>query len=237
MDRLSLDTFLSGTNDMEAKQYLVLQRLKGYYDEFSHNRLYPGLGDLIKLVSLFDDLIQKKTDLQGLLPQRLKDLDIENQRLVYEPVPGNDDEFNKAMDLILWSLPYIKKAIEEGMDIYNFVDEHVVIEEVGILPVYREEGYWFVPDMKEFRLHLLRYEVSLFSASSERFRTLKTRLIESLELVLVHRSPESIKMELMEKYHDLPNPATYVCETDLDFPYAETILPIAKRKFMTQLFS
>jgi hypothetical protein len=237
MDRLSLDTFLSGTHDMEAKQYLVLQRLKGYYDEFSHNRLYPGLGDLIQLVSLFDDLIQKKTDLQGLLPQRLKELDIENQRLVYEPVQGGDDEFNKAMELILWALPHLKKAIEEGMDIYNFVDEHVVIEEVGILPVYREEGYWFVPDMKVSRLHLLRYEVSLFSASSERFRTLKTRLLESLELVLVRRSPESIKLELMQKYHDLPNPATYVCETDLDFPYIETILPIAKRKFMTHLFS
>jgi len=218
-------------------QYVVLQRLKGYYDEFSHNRLYPGLGDLIQLVSLFDDLIQKKTDLQGLLPHRLKELDIENQRLVYEPVQGNDAEFDKAMDLILWALPHLKKAIEEGMDIYNFVDEHVVIEEVGILPVYREEGYWFVPDMKISRLHLLRYEVSLFAASTERFRTLKTRLLESLELVLVHRSPESIKLELMKKYHDLPNPATYVCETDLDFPYVETILPIAKRKFMTQLFS
>jgi hypothetical protein len=29
----------------------------------------------------------------------------------------------------------------------------------------------------------------------------------------------------------------YMCETDIDFPYESTILPIAKRKLMAQLYS
>jgi hypothetical protein len=66
---------------------------------------------------------------------------------------------------------------------------------------------------------------------------LKRRLIESLQQARIKRPPESIKLGLVERFQDLPNPATYVCDTDLDFPYAETILPIVNRKQMKRLFS
>jgi hypothetical protein len=75
----------------------------------------------------------------------------------------------------------------------------------------------------------------LFTETNERYRTLKTRLLESIEQRLVKLAPESIKRQLMEKYHDLPNPATFWCDTDLEFPYSETILPIAKRKLLAQV--
>ena len=78
---------------------------------------------------------------------------------------------------------------------------------------------------------------SLFSSSTERYRQLKTKTLETIEFDTLHKTPESLKLELMERYHDLPNPAMYMCETDLDFPYEPTILPIAKRKFMAQLYS
>jgi hypothetical protein len=41
-------------------------------------------------------------------------------------------------------------------------DEQISIEEVGIMPAYRQEGYWLVPDTQAAQLNLLRYEVSLF---------------------------------------------------------------------------
>ena len=44
-------------------------------------------------------------------------------------------------------------------------------------------------------------------------------------------------LELIEANRDLPNPATYLFETDLDFPFNETILPVAKRKFLRGLYS
>jgi hypothetical protein len=55
-----------------------------------------------------------------------------------------------------------------------------------------------------------------------------------MDLPRIQKSPEVIKLEVMRRYHDLPNPAMYMCETDLDFPYESTVLPIAKRKFMAQ---
>jgi len=81
----------------------------------------------------------------------------------------------------------------------------------------------------------MRFEISLFSADGERYRRLKTRLLESLSEKPLRTPPETIKLSLIERYRDLPNPATYRCETDMDFPFAETMLPVAKRKFMSHI--
>lgn len=237
MERLTLDTFVGGEQDREKKQYVILNGLKQYREEFSHNRLYPSLAELIHLYEVLNGLMQEKNDFDSRLPQHIKEIDIENRRLLFESSGEDDPALNRALELIVWALPLLKDAIEEGVSIYNFMDEHIVIEEVGLLPVHKEAGYWFVPDIRGARLHLLRFEVTLFSSATERFPTLKTRLIESIEQVLIRKSPEALKLALIEKYHDLPNPATYLCDTDLDFPYAETFLPVAKRKLMGRLFS
>lgn len=237
MHKLSLDTFLTGSSDYETRQYHVLEGLKEYYAEFSHNKLYPSLADLVNLYRSLIDIMQSMNDIQEHLPHELKEVDLESGKLVYGYTGMNDADLARAADLIAWALPKIQQAIDEGVNIYHFVDEHIKIEQVGILPMYREEGYWFVPEHRAALLHLLRYEVSLFTSANERYRRLKTTNVGEIVQKLIHQSPESIKLTLIEQFRDLPNPATFVCETDLDFPYNETILPVAKRKLMAQVFS
>lgn len=236
MHKLSLDSFLTGTKDIEARQYNVLNGLKQCHGEFTHNKLYPTLAELVDLHTALANIVNGMSDIQGRLPHELKEVDFEEGKLVYEQT-ANDNDLERAAELITWALPKIQHTIEEGVSIYNFVDEHIQIEQVGIMPMYREEGYWFVPEPKAALLHVLRYEVSLFTSANERYRRLKTTTVGEIEQAVIRRSPESIKLGLIEKYHDLPNPATYMCETDLDFPYNETILPIAKRRLMVQVFS
>ena len=237
MTKLALEMFIGGSNDFETRQYRVLQCLKEYYTEFAHNRLYPAFKDLVDVTSSLEGLVERKEGMEGSFPQHLTGIDLEHNQLIYESSTSADAEFSRAMDLITWSLPLLKKAIDEAINIYHFVDDHIFLEEVGIMPVYKQEGYWAVPDTKARRLYLLRYEVSLFTSSSERYRQLKTKVLETIELPHVGKAPETLKLEVMQKYHDLPNPAMYMCETDLDFPYESTILPIAKRKLMAQLYS
>ncbi|OGU44313.1 MAG: hypothetical protein A2000_01155 [Ignavibacteria bacterium GWB2_36_8] len=85
------------------------------------------------------------------------------------------------------------------------------------------------------KLQVHRYESSLFFSGKEKFRTLKTEFVRSETQQVIKKSPESIKQDLLKERQDLPNPATFICDTDLDFPFAETIFPIAKRKLMTLL--
>lgn len=237
MEKLSVEMFVGTGRDLETKQYQVLHCLKGYYSELSHNRLYPAFKELIDVTSILESLVAKKEGLEGSFPKHLAGVDLEHRELIYDSPTPSDSEFQRVIDLVTWALPHLKKAVDEGISIYHFVDEHIVIEEVGLMPVYRQEGYWVVPDTKAKKLSVLRYEVSLFSSSNERYRRLHTKLLETIEFPLVPRTPEALKLEVIGKYHDLPNPAMYLCETDLDFPYESTVLPIAKRKLMTQLYS
>ena len=49
MARLSVESFLSAGSDIELAQYRILSLLKSYSNDFNHNRLYPGLMELIEL--------------------------------------------------------------------------------------------------------------------------------------------------------------------------------------------
>ena len=46
---------------------------------------------------------------------------------------------------------------------------------------------------------------------------------------------DKIKLGLVKEYEELPNPATFKMECDIDFPFEETILPIAKRRLVKRL--
>jgi hypothetical protein len=236
-EKLNLESILAGPSDTELNQYRILQALKERREQFSHNRLYPWLAELLQLAGDMQNLQQRRDGMIQQLPQRLREVDMENMNLVYEPAGSETPEFLKIMDLVAWVLPRVLEAVEEGTGIYDFVDQHLRIDEVGIVPAYREEGYWFVQDPRGALVHLLRYEISIFTASQERFRSLKTTGLGTVEGGTVRRSPQSLKLELMRKYADLPNPATYTCDVDIDFPFAETLLPVAKRKFMAHLAS
>jgi hypothetical protein len=235
MDTLTLQTFLSAGSDLESNQYKILGILKRYEKEFAHNRLYPSLAELIELVHTLELLLTQQSNFQQQLPRQIKEVDLRNKRLVFESFETTASETGNVLELVAWALPHIKMTIREGTRIYDFVDENISIVEVGILPVYREEGYYFIPEHRSALLHLVRYQVSLLSSDGERFRTLKTQIVQSVRQAPLFASPESIKLQLIEEHKELPNPATYICSTDLDFPFAETIFPIAKRKLMARL--
>ena len=52
---------------------------------------------------------------------------------------------------------------------------------------------------------------------------------------MIKRLPETIKQEIIKERTDLPNPATYHLDTELDFPFSETIMPVAKRKMISHI--
>ncbi len=235
MSTLSLELILAAGTDPETKQYRVLQGLKECYERFSHNRLYPDLADLIRIAESLQAILDSHENLRTHLPHTITDLDLENKKVILEPVEAGLPELSVVMEFVTWALVQINRAIREGMTIFAFVEEHISIEEVGIIPMYNQEGYWLVPDLRTATLHLLRYELSLYSSTQERYRTLKTVLLETLHEQSIRQTPESVKLQLLEKYSDMPNPATYRCAVDIDFPYSETMLPVAKRKLLSRL--
>jgi hypothetical protein len=46
---------------------------------------------------------------------------------------------------------------------------------------------------------------------------------------------EIVKVNLVKRYNEKPNIAAYICQSDFDFPFDQTIFPIAKRKLLNYL--
>lgn len=235
--QLSLDTFVRAVKDVERTQFEVLSGLKKIRSNFQHNKIYPDLAQLIDLHSSLQTIIDNAGSLQNKQPRVLSDINLAERKLVYDDIPVGDETFAQIRDLIFWAMPHILTAIEEGRMMFEFVDENLALEVVGILPSYLEEGYFFVPDNAHSTLHLMKYELSVFTGAGERYRSLKTNVIKSISETFIRQPAQTLKLELVHEFPELPNPATYSVHTDLDFPFHETILPVAKRQLLRQLFS
>ncbi len=235
MGKLSIDLFIKDQSDFEKRQYEVLAELKKVGDHFKRNCIYPYLNDLIELYRMLYDVNNRLKDLRQKFPKRIKKIDFVNKKIEQEIIFVDGSDLTKVEELIEWALPNIKAKIDEGKAIYEFVNEALELEEVGIIPNYIDEGYFFVPDNDSSNLLLFQYEVSIFKSPDDKYRSLKTKLLKTLRQGMAHLSPNALKLNLIDEYKKLPNPATYSFQTELHFPFNETIFPVAKRQLMRQL--
>jgi len=238
MNALSLDLFTQAGRDVEAAQYRVLAAVKELERSFRHNRLYPGLASLLEVGAMLEAIRQNASLLNERTSQTLTGVDLDRQVLMFDVTqPPGEGDVERMMSLVSWAIPLLKPLADEGMAVYDFVAQNISIDTVGILPMYRDEGYLFVPDAANEIVHVLRFELALFTNRDEQYRAMKTVELPSRPKSTVLQAPEDVKLELVATYSDLPNPATFLCDTDLEFPFEDTVLPVAKRKLMRYLAS
>jgi len=237
MEQISLEIFFDSETDWEMNQYRILAGLKKARTEFGQKKIYPSLATLIKLNRELNQIKDERMNLRKNFPKQIKGFDIKEQKVIYETSKNLklNDKIENIFALIDWALPQINEAIDEGTVLFNFVEENMLLEQVGILPIYKEEGYFMITDNIALELQVHRYECSIFSSGDEKFRALKTEFVKAEKQGIVKRLPETIKQELIKERHDLPNPATYLLDTELDFPFMETIMPVAKRKMISHI--
>ncbi|MFU8812854.1 MAG: hypothetical protein ACNA78_07790 [Balneolaceae bacterium] len=235
MHHLSIDLFTRVRDDLEKRQYLIQADLGRIRANFKRYSVYPYLGELTELWRTLQTVLTRLNDLSSAFPKKIKKIDWVNQTIEHDVIFVDGTDITAVKDLIEWALPHIEQLLQEGAAIHEFVESELVVEHVGILPAYRDEGYFFLPDNESNKLQLHRFELSVFQSADDAYRTLKTRLIRELNRGPVEWSPNSLKLELIREEKELPNPATYAFETTLDFSFRHTIFPIAKRKLMQHL--
>jgi hypothetical protein len=237
MQALTLDLFTHAERDMESAQYRILAALKHVEKAFHNNRLYPGLADVLEIGMMLDTIRQNAEQVRDHRGRRLSGVDIESKTLVFEQSPTAAHDAERTIDLVQWALPRLKTLADEGMAMFDFVSHSIHIDAIGILPMYRDEGYLLVPEEAAGLVHVFRYELSIYTSQVDHYRTMKTVELPSRPLAVIAEAPENVKLELLATYADLPNPATYRVETDVPFPFDATVLPVAKRKLMRYLIS
>jgi hypothetical protein len=230
MKTLSETWFAEGYIDFELKKYTLLANLQEVNKCFNENKLYPQLADIIFHYNNIVAFRENKKFLQEHFPKKITGIQMEKLQLLYEQMIADDELMQELEEIINYSAARIKTTISNGTEIYEFVEDKLVITPVGIIPLENTEGYFFLSNNKK-ATKVYQYRLSIFDKHDEKYRSIRTVYINEWQRSFVNTN-ESIKSELIKNRAELPNPAVYSIESNLNFPIDETLLPIAKRSLV-----
>ncbi len=236
MEKLNENWITENHIDFEYKKYLLLAYLQHVSERFDETRLYPALSELVSHYRNLKLLKESKQALFDSFPEKLTQADISNFKLVYEKLSEDDKLMQELESIIEFSLPQFEKYLKEGKKIYDFIETKLSIYPVGIVPLHADEGYLLLQSGKQSETKVYEYQVTIFDQPNERYRGIYLQYVSSFKKSLSN-SYENIKRDLIHFNKNLPNPATYVIETELVLPFDDTLLPLAKRtlvKYISQ---
>lgn len=228
MKTLSVNWLTDGLADFEYKKYILLSYLQTAKSAFSEQRLYPFLSDLIMH---YRNLVQVKEDKKLVyeqFPQRISRADFEKLELVYQKIVEDDETMKQLEEIIQFAVPLLSEAVEEGKELYEFVERHMEINPVGITPIYQNEGYLFIDIYPKKQTQIYLYQITVFENTYEKYRGIHTRHLETVSRGLTD-TYENLKLRLARENQELPNPATFAVVAKIPAPLEHTLLPVAKR--------
>jgi hypothetical protein len=228
MRTLSETWFADGYIDFELKKYTLLAYLKEIGKYFNENKLYPQLADVIFHYNNIVAFRENKRYLQEQFPKKLTGIQIEKLQVLYEQMIEDDELMEELEEIINYSAGKMRSTIQDGSEIYEFIENKLSISPVGIIPLENIEGYFFLCEGHAKNTWVYQYRLSIFEKHDEKYRSIKTQFVDVWQRSIAN-SYENIKSELIRNKTDLPNPAVYAIETELSYPLEETLLPVAKR--------
>ena len=231
MKTLSETWFAEGYIDFELKKYTLLAYLQEVNKCFTESKLYPQLADMIFHYNNLVSFRENKKILQEHFPKKLTGIQMEKLKVLYEQMVEDDDLMQELEEIISFSASKMKTAINNGVEIYELVEDNLTICPVGIIPLDNKEGYFFLNTTASKDTQVFHYRLSFFEKHDEKYRSMKSTYVNSWSRNFVN-SFENIKAELVRYRSNLPNPAVFSIEAGLAIPVEETLLPIAKRSLV-----
>lgn len=233
MKNLSNNWFYHGNLDFEYKKYLLLAYLQYVNRHFKDTKLYPCLGELVNHYRNLHSYLENKRKLDNGFPKLMEGIDIKRLKFIYKKVLEDESVLETIEQLVSYSMPLIKDHLDNGKEIYEFIEDNLDIFPVGVVPMHKNEGYLILANQNQ-NLLVYGYEMSIYTSSGDNYRSISTTFIKSYKRSIVN-TYNHVKYDLITRYRHLPNPATYVVESSFKVPIRETLLPMAKKMLVAQL--
>lgn len=227
MKRLSKNWITEKHLDKEYKQYVLLAYLQEVEKQFSKTKLYPHYNELKYHHKLLSEIDEKTTELFSSFPKKSVGINWENLSLKYLSEIKEPKLMNEIKEIIEFSIPKIENFMLEGNQILEFIENQVCVSPIGIVPLERDEGYFFLGDSDRNKVLVYQYHITLFDKADAPHRKIKAHYKMSFRKSYLN-TRESIKSTLIDQNRELPNPATFAIDCSLSLPINETYLPIAK---------
>ncbi len=232
--RLSDNWITTNHIDFEYKKYILLAYLQHVNECFEETKLYPALSELVKHYRNLVALRDQKNSLYNSFPEKLNSADLQNFKLVYEKLCTDDRLMSELESIINFSIPQFEQRLADGKKIYDFIESKINIYPIGIVPLHTDAGYLLLKNGDKKETVVFEYQITIFDQPNERYRAIGVQYVNSFEKTL-RNTYENIKGDLLRYNKNLPNPATYVIESELTLPFEDTLLPLAKRSLVKYL--
>jgi len=216
---LSETWFMEGYIDFELQKYRLLAYLKEVKQSFTETKLYPQLADIVFHFNNLRAFQENKRFLQDQFPVKLDRVNTQKLELVYERMLADSELMQELEHITNYALETMKQ---------------LQIEPVGIMPLYKNEGYVFIRYGAYSEVRIYSYGITLFEHKNAKYKGIKMEYVDSREKNLAN-TYEQIKLDIIRSIRTLPNPAVYKVEFPLSVPYHETLLPVAKRVLVRQI--
>ncbi|MCI5056089.1 MAG: hypothetical protein MRY83_08275 [Flavobacteriales bacterium] len=232
---LGKNWILNNIGDFEYFKYLFMayiQEVQAYYEE---RKVYPHLDDLKKRYVDLAAITEQKEDIEISFPSNLTGFDFKNQKTIFKSAFSNDDVLQDLEKIIEFCMPLLKSNLIKGLSLIDMIKSSVVLEPVGLEPMYLDEGYLLIDASKTEYTLVYQYKKSKveFSDSGE-LSILGVEHVKNYKKSIAW-TPENIKYDLITTFEELPNPATYVIVCDDKVPINETLIPVAKQIVYTHI--
>jgi hypothetical protein len=235
MANLSQNWITEHLMDFEYKKYVLLGYLKQVQEHFKEQKLYP---DLPELIGHYKNLIQLKnnaTNLENNFKKSIKSIDLENLKFIYEH--NNETEsLNELKQIIEYSEPLMAGELNKGKNIFDFAEQNILVDHIGILPIYKKEGYFILHPFESKNIAVYHYSFSKVTLLEQEVYGLHSTYFSSYTITL-SKPVDKIKQDIIYQNPQLPNPPVYLFKAKTILPNDETFLPIAKRLLYRNLLN
>lgn len=228
MIKLSNNWLTEGLIDFEYKKYILMAYLQNAKKQFGQKKVYPHLSDLVFHYKNLLTIQENKELMYKNFPERISKADFEKLKITYKKIVEDGEVMKQIEEIVLFSIPKIKNLLGDGKEIYEMIDEKIEISQVGISPIYPDEGYMFINEFQDRETKIYRYQVTVFESAEEKFRGINTSFVQTIRKG-IGETYENIKLSLIRQHTFLPNPATYLININIACPFNESAFPIAKR--------
>ncbi len=236
MTNLDIKKLTSCGSDWESNQYKILIKVREWMMNFNKNKLFPSIEEAIQLNLALEDLLRENIECKLWFDNEIRGQKVNERAVVYEKAHQVGNQLDKLLSFIDWALLLNRPVLEEGRIIKNFVEEDLEITRISSVEKnYHGKGYFSVPDNKNRFLNIYLYEIMWDWSQENLYQRIHSQLVKSIPQSDIHNSIEELILNFIDYSQDLHEPVAYILETDLDFPYEETMFPIAEEKLLKHL--
>lgn len=222
-------------SDWETNRYRLLNKIKDWQNQLSKNIVFPVLEEAELVKDKLDDLLLENISSKSWLEKEVRGILIEDRIIVQDKAKQISTELDRLIHYVEWAIESVEYIIREARIIHNFIKENISIKRLNSDDKYKGKGYFIVQDNKKEVVKIYLYEMIINWMEEHPTENIEFTLLRSIPNLLLDCSLE----ELMEKFvvhsQKIYRPIVYICKTDLDFPFSDSMLPAIQQKLLKEI--